>query len=40
MRHCRAFAGIIPFVAMQVPALVLCFSFPEIVLRLPRVIGW
>ncbi len=34
------YRGIIPFVGMQVLALVLVFFFPEIALWLPRAIGW
>ena len=34
------YRGIIPFVGMQIVALVLCFSFPQIALWLPRTIGW
>ena len=34
------YRGIIPFVAMQVLALVLCFAFPGIATWLPRAIGW
>ncbi len=34
------YRGVIPFVAMQMIALVLCFSFPGIALWLPKTIGW
>jgi len=34
------YRGIMPFVAMQLVALVLCFLFPELALWLPRAIGW
>jgi tripartite ATP-independent transporter DctM subunit len=34
------YRGIIPFVLMQVVALVLCFCFPGIATWLPRAIGW
>ena len=34
------YRGIVPFVGMQVLALVLCFFFPELALWLPRTIGW
>jgi len=34
------YRGIIPFVGLQVFALVLCFFFPELALWLPRTIGW
>jgi tripartite ATP-independent transporter DctM subunit len=34
------YRGIIPFVAMQLVALVLCFAFPGIALWLPKTIGW
>ena len=34
------YRGIIPFVAMQVLALVLVFLFPNIALWLPKTIGW
>jgi tripartite ATP-independent transporter DctM subunit len=34
------YRGIIPFVAMQLIALVLCFLFPGIALWLPKAIGW
>ena len=34
------YRGIIPFVGMQLIALVLCFWFPQIALWLPRTIGW
>jgi len=34
------YRGIIPFVAMQLVALVLCFAFPQIALWLPKTIGW
>jgi TRAP-type mannitol/chloroaromatic compound transport system permease large subunit len=34
------YLGVIPFVAMQVLGVVLVFSFPQLALWLPRVIGW
>ena len=34
------YRGIIPFVGMQLIALVLCFAFPGIATWLPRAIGW
>jgi TRAP-type mannitol/chloroaromatic compound transport system permease large subunit len=34
------YRGIVPFVGMQLVALVLCFFFPQIALWLPRAIGW
>jgi TRAP-type mannitol/chloroaromatic compound transport system permease large subunit len=34
------YRGIIPFVGMQILALVLCFAFPAIATWLPRAIGW
>jgi tripartite ATP-independent transporter DctM subunit len=34
------YLGIIPFIAMQILAVVLLFFFPQIALWLPRVIGW
>jgi tripartite ATP-independent transporter DctM subunit len=34
------YRGIIPFVGMQILALVLCFLYPQIALWLPRAIGW
>ena len=34
------YRGIVPFVAMQLVALVLCFMFPELALWLPKAIGW
>jgi tripartite ATP-independent transporter DctM subunit len=34
------YRGIIPFVGMQLIALVLVFSFPDLATWLPRVIGW
>jgi tripartite ATP-independent transporter DctM subunit len=34
------YRGIIPFVGMQVIALVLCFWFPQLALWLPKTIGW
>jgi tripartite ATP-independent transporter DctM subunit len=34
------YRGIVPFVAMQLLALVLCFMFPQLALWLPRTIGW
>jgi tripartite ATP-independent transporter DctM subunit len=34
------YRGIVPFVAMQLIALVLCFLFPGIALWLPKAIGW
>ena len=34
------YRGIIPFVGMQLLALVLCFCFPGIATWLPRAIGW
>ena len=34
------YRGVIPFVAMQLIALVLCFLFPGIALWLPKAIGW
>jgi tripartite ATP-independent transporter DctM subunit len=34
------YRGIVPFVAMQIIALVLCFFFPGLALWLPKTIGW
>ena len=34
------YRGIVPFVAMQLIALVLCFFFPSLALWLPKTIGW
>ena len=34
------YRGIVPFVLMQLVALVLCFMFPQLALWLPRTIGW
>jgi tripartite ATP-independent transporter DctM subunit len=34
------YRGIVPFVCMQLVALVLCFFFPQLALWLPRTIGW
>ena len=34
------YRGIVPFVVMQLLALVLCFMFPQIALWLPKAIGW
>jgi tripartite ATP-independent transporter DctM subunit len=34
------YRGIIPFVGMQILALVLCFFFPQLALWLPKAIGW
>ncbi len=34
------YRGIVPFVAMQIIALVLCFFFPALALWLPKTIGW
>jgi TRAP-type mannitol/chloroaromatic compound transport system permease large subunit len=34
------YRGIVPFVAMQIVALVLCFAFPGLALWLPKTIGW
>jgi tripartite ATP-independent transporter DctM subunit len=34
------YKGIVPFVLMQLVALVLCFIFPQLALWLPRTIGW
>ena len=34
------YRGIIPFVVMQLIALVLCFMFPSLALWLPKAIGW
>jgi tripartite ATP-independent transporter DctM subunit len=34
------YRGIVPFVAMQVLALVLCFFFPALATWLPKAIGW
>jgi TRAP-type mannitol/chloroaromatic compound transport system permease large subunit len=34
------YRGIVPFVGMQVMALVLCFSFPGLATWLPKAIGW
>ena len=34
------YRGVVPFVLMQVVALVLCFLFPQLALWLPRTIGW
>ncbi len=34
------YRGIVPFVAMQLVALVLVFAFPDLALWLPKAIGW
>jgi TRAP-type mannitol/chloroaromatic compound transport system permease large subunit len=34
------YRGVIPFVGMQLIALLLVFLFPELALWLPRAIGW
>ncbi|MSO67930.1 MAG: TRAP transporter large permease subunit [Pseudolabrys sp.] len=34
------YRGIVPFVLMQLVALVLCFIYPQLALWLPRTIGW
>jgi TRAP-type mannitol/chloroaromatic compound transport system permease large subunit len=34
------YRGIVPFVGLQIIALVLVFAFPDIALWLPRAIGW
>ena len=34
------YRGIVPFVAMQIVALLLCFLFPQLALWLPKTIGW
>lgn len=34
------YRGIVPFVAMQLIALILCFFFPGLALWLPKTIGW
>jgi tripartite ATP-independent transporter DctM subunit len=34
------YRGIVPFVVMQLIALVLCFFFPALALWLPKTIGW
>jgi len=34
------YLGVIPFIAMQVLTVVLVFTFPQIALWLPKVIGW
>ena len=34
------YRGFVPFVAMQIFALVLCFFFPRLALWLPKTIGW
>ena len=34
------YRGIVPFVGMQLIALVLVFMFPQLALWLPRAIGW
>ena len=34
------YRGIVPFVCMQLVALVLCFIFPQLALWLPKTIGW
>jgi tripartite ATP-independent transporter DctM subunit len=34
------YRGIVPFVVLQIIALVLVFAFPDIALWLPRAIGW
>jgi tripartite ATP-independent transporter DctM subunit len=34
------YMGVIPFISLQVLGLVLIFSFPQIALWLPKVIGW
>jgi TRAP-type mannitol/chloroaromatic compound transport system permease large subunit len=31
---------VLPFVAMQILAIVLVYSFPQIALWLPKAIGW
>ncbi|MFQ5958449.1 MAG: TRAP transporter large permease subunit, partial [Alphaproteobacteria bacterium] len=34
------YVGVIPFVAMQLVALVLLFQYPQIATWLPKAIGW
>ena len=36
----QIYVGVIPFIAMQVLAVVLVFLFPQLALWLPRTIGW
>ena len=36
----QIYLGVIPFIGMQVVAVVLIFFFPQIALWLPRTIGW
>ena len=36
----QIYLGVIPFIAMQVLAVVLVFLFPQIALWLPKAIGW
>jgi len=36
----QIYVGVIPFIAMQVLAVVLVFFFPQIALWLPKTIGW
>lgn len=36
----QIYLGVIPFIGMQVLAVVLVFLFPQIALWLPKVIGW
>jgi TRAP-type mannitol/chloroaromatic compound transport system permease large subunit len=34
------YLGVLPFIAMQVLAVVLVYNFPQLALWLPKVIGW
>jgi TRAP-type mannitol/chloroaromatic compound transport system permease large subunit len=34
------YVGVIPFILMQVAAVVILFFYPQIALWLPRTIGW
>jgi len=34
------YKGVIPFIGLQMLALILMFNFPDIALWLPRAIGW
>jgi TRAP-type mannitol/chloroaromatic compound transport system permease large subunit len=34
------YLGVLPFIALQVVAIVVLFSYPQIALWLPKAIGW
>jgi TRAP-type mannitol/chloroaromatic compound transport system permease large subunit len=36
----QIYAGVVPFILLQLVAVVLVFSYPQLALWLPKAIGW